>query len=728
MSPRDPGQLLAAGQLAEAAETLQARGEHARAADLLEQVWDFASASWAARAAGDLPRALGNALRARDQVTAGELVEQAVAEGGEALERCAEICEDRGALVFAARLLEARGDLAAATDCHQRAGSWLAAARCHDSLGDARAAITAFQRHLGMLEQDDAPDGAAAAAVPRYELGRLLLRYGRTEEALPLLQQAWKEGGEQTGPRAGRAVVAALARLGYDHGAEVARGLLPPGSPDVRSCLEDPELALVGGEGEGRVLAGRYRLGELLGSGGMGSVYIGTDLLTEQRVAVKIFTAPGGARGRDAYLRFVREARTTGELRHPHIVSLLDFNEEMGFMVLEHMAGGTLARRLTPAMELAACRTTMLQLLSGLTAAHQRGVVHRDIKPSNIFYTSAGAAKLGDFGVAHLQDTGQTQTGAFIGTLAYMSPEQISGAPVSFATDIYALGVTLFLMVTGQLPFRPPDLIGQHMRAPVPRPSQRCPDLPVMVDQVVLRCMAKPPEDRYRSLGELRQAVERFPQESESVSVAGVQQAAKKERPRRATDQRFTVESQVLSDRQLQVLEARDNDLGRPVVLVRLAKTERRQPLLALLGAAASRGGVTLQRVLALDCERGQAVLQSMLPEPCPRPSGRRQALRLCEDLGRALAPLHDQQLAHGAVTGDAVSSLGSWILLDLVAALTAPPGATVEDDVQAVLSLAGLAQADAPGDGAALARWARQQTDLHEQQRRRLIRKSDGT
>ena len=727
MLTRDPEALLTAGKLAEAAEVFLARGEHGRAADLLEQVWDFSGASLAARAAGDLPRALENALRARDQGTARELVEQVVDRGGEDLTRCAEVCRRRGALALAARLHETAGELDQAVQCFQQAGLWLETARCHEAMGDARAAMEALGRHLSSLEGDDNANDAALAATPRYELGRLLMRHGRTEEALPLLQRAFREGGEELASRAGRGVVAALARLGYGHAAGVALALLPGPLPTVEQCQNDPALATaVGDAEEGRVLAGRYRLGDLLGAGGMGSVYMGTDLLTEQHVAVKIFTAPGGTRGRDAFLRFVREARTTGELRHPHIVSLLDFHEEMGFMVLEYMAGGTLAERLRPALDLPTCRSTMLQVLEGLMAAHQRGVVHRDIKPSNIFFTPAGAAKLGDFGVAHLQDTGQTQTGAFIGTLAFMSPEQISGAPVSFATDMYALGVTLYLMITGQLPFSPPDMVSQHLSAPAPRPSLARPDLPVVVDQVVLRCLAKDPEDRFESLEQLRQAIERFPTEVDATAVAGEEPAAAPDRPRRATDSRYTVESEVLNTADLQVLEARDNNLGRPAILVRAANTPARRRVLALLEAAAT-GGMNLQRVLSLDRDKGQAILQAPMGDRAPRPQCRQEALALCRSLGRALGPLHRRDLAHGAVNAEAVTEVAGWTILALVPALAAGQTATPRVDVEAVLKLATLPNVDDVMDGPALEQWAAEQWVLEEveeqgRRRRRLL------
>ena len=152
--------------------------------------------------------------------------------------------------------------------------------------------------------------------------------------------------------------------------------------------------------------------------------------------------------------------RRPGRLRHPNIVALYDAQPASGLFVFELMPGGTLADRLATGGPLtpAAGRRLALDLLAALGAAHERGIVHRDVKPANVFFDAAGNAKLGDFGGAHLVDFGQTQSGGFLGTLAYMSPEQISNAPIGAAADFYALGATLFEALTGRPPFLGPDL------------------------------------------------------------------------------------------------------------------------------------------------------------------------------------------------------------------------------------------------------------------------------
>ncbi len=186
------------------------------------------------------------------------------------------------------------------------------------------------------------------------------------------------------------------------------------------------------------------------------------------------------------------------------------------------MPGGTLAERVGAEGPLSAAhaRRLALDLLAALGAAHERGIVHRDVKPPNVFYDAAGNAKLGDFGAAHLADFGQTQTGGFFGTVAYMAPEQITGGAIGVAADLYALGVTLFQALTGRPPFLGPDLVAQHLGEAPPAASSLRPELSRAHDDALARALAKAPQDRFGSAAEMAAAIAAWPTEAAASVVA----------------------------------------------------------------------------------------------------------------------------------------------------------------------------------------------------------------
>jgi serine/threonine-protein kinase len=317
-------------------------------------------------------------------------------------------------------------------------------------------------------------------------------------------------------------------------------------------------------------------------------------------VALKVLAVgPGGSSPeRLGFGRFLREAEASSRLDHPHIVRLLDRDERAGLLVLEHMPGGTLAAllgregRLDPAR----ARRIGLELLSALAAAHHAGIVHRDVKPANVFFDGAGNAKLADFGAAHLVDFGNTQTGGFIGTLAYLSPEQISGAPIDLRADLYALGVTLFEALIGRLPFLGPDIVGQHLGETPPVPSSLLPALVAAHDQVLLRALAKAPGDRFASAEEMAEAIAAWPQdprpgarpagpaEPAIASAASATPAPREELGRTERGRLYATT---------------DPRVGRPVLVEELDRPldEVGRERLRVLAAA---GGPRVQRVLAL--------------------------------------------------------------------------------------------------------------------------------
>ena len=245
------------------------------------------------------------------------------------------------------------------------------------------------------------------------------------------------------------------------------------------------------------VLAGRYRLDEALG-GTMAEVFLATDLELERRVVVKVL-------GRDAdQARFEREARAVAALGHPNIVQVFDYGEVDGrpYMVLEHLAGGTLEERLANGRPLPDAETRRIahDVATGLAHAHTRGLVHRDLKPANILFDSEDRAKIADFGIAHLENAGTlTEAGTVMGTAAYISPEQGAGDPATPASDVYSFGVILFRMLTGQLPFAANsvvELVRLHQEAPPPSVMDLRPDVPALLESITAAALSKDPADR----------------------------------------------------------------------------------------------------------------------------------------------------------------------------------------------------------------------------------------
>lgn len=255
---------------------------------------------------------------------------------------------------------------------------------------------------------------------------------------------------------------------------------------------------------------GPYHLKRLLGRGGMGEVYEAEHTVKEWTVAVKLLSE---SFSRDPVFRerMKREARTAGRLQEPHVVPIHDYGEIDGQIFLEmRLVEGTdldsVLKRfgpLTPPRAVA----IITQIASALDAAHAAGVMHRDVKPQNILVTSDDFAYLVDFGIASATtDEKLTQLGTAVGTWKYMAPERFSDAEVTYRADIYALACVLFECLTGSPPYRADSagvLVSAHLMDPMPVPSQQRPDIPKTFDAVIARGMAKKPEDRYASAGDL---------------------------------------------------------------------------------------------------------------------------------------------------------------------------------------------------------------------------------
>lgn len=266
-------------------------------------------------------------------------------------------------------------------------------------------------------------------------------------------------------------------------------------------------------------MLGKYRLVEKVGQGGMAQVYRAYQPDLDRYVAVKVLH-PHLLGDDDFVARFRREARAVAALEHPHIVRVYDFDAHRGvaFLVMEHLKGGSLKTLLRDLdcrgelMDLQEVERIVGALADALDHAHRQGLVHRDVKPSNVILTDNDRPVLTDFGIARILEgsTAITESGGTLGTPAYMSPEQCKGETGDGRSDIYALGVLLYQFCTGRVPFdadTPYAVILKHISAPLPSPRSQRPGLPEAVERVILKAMAKEPDDRYQTAGEMGRAL-----------------------------------------------------------------------------------------------------------------------------------------------------------------------------------------------------------------------------
>jgi serine/threonine protein kinase len=271
----------------------------------------------------------------------------------------------------------------------------------------------------------------------------------------------------------------------------------------------------------GEVLDGRYEILAPLAEGGMGAVYRARRILLGDDVAIKVILA--GTEGPAPLERFVRESRACAQLRHPNIVSILDYNADdpqRPFLVMELLSGPSLKDQLvaTGPLTVEELQRIMPPICTALSLAHGRGIVHRDLKPANIVAHDFGGGdrvyKVVDFGVANVrQATDETRlTGShqFIGTVAYASPEQLTGGRIDARSDVYSLGVVIFELITGRLPFEGADpmaVVSAHLSKRAPLPSAVKSGLPPWVDVAVSRSLAKDPDDRWPDIAALGRAL-----------------------------------------------------------------------------------------------------------------------------------------------------------------------------------------------------------------------------
>ena len=469
--------LIRAERLADAATLAESRGDARTAAELYERACLFDRASDAALAAGDVVHAAILAALASDDAR----IERALAQGTSDADRrrAAHELARRGLHAWAARAFESVGEARDAAEAWSTAGRAERAAELWERLGEPANAARELERAIAR--------GGSARDAWALDLGRLLLRHGRHEAAVRALQSI--EVGRPERSMALSELARAFDALGLEvAAADARRELEATGAASGRRDSVAPGASTT--QAAARAF-GRYEIVREVASTATARVLECVDLLDRERIALKIFAGAGlvGV-GRDALARFEREVTILRALDHPSVVPLRAYLPAGPALALAWMPGGTLTEMLTRerlaparAVEIAAA------LLDALSAAHRAGVIHRDVKPGNVLFDGAGAARLSDFGAAHLGDLTATATAGVIGTFAYMSPEQREGRPATIRSDVYAVGAVLREMLTGRRPDEEREL----------EPSATHRDLRPAHDAAIAKLLALDPAERPES-------------------------------------------------------------------------------------------------------------------------------------------------------------------------------------------------------------------------------------
>ncbi|MBM4336208.1 MAG: tetratricopeptide repeat protein [Deltaproteobacteria bacterium] len=487
------------GQEAEAVEHLRKAGEHAAAGDLYRKLGRYGEAGVCYRDADDFPAA-AEAFRAAEQLEPA----------AEAYSRCGKFAEAAESYARAGR-----ADLQA--EMLEKAGDTFTAGKLYAEQGKADGAIRLMQQIPA-----DSPNYGEACSI----LGRMFQEKGMHSLSVKKFTEAT---GSQT---IARNSVDAFYELGRAHerqgdlvGAiEIFERILSFDYhyKDAAACLErckgmvarqSEDLPPLTAPTAPAPATSRYEIVRELGRGGMGVVYLARDSVLEREVAYKVL--PEGLRENpNALKNFLREAKAAAALNHPNIVTVYDAGEsEHGFyMAMERVEGTTLKEILRQRGPVSANAVVYIlrQMASALSYAHGRKVVHRDIKTANTMWTAERHVKIMDFGLAKLMEEVRNATTMISGTPFYMSPEQTLGRDVDHRTDIYSLGVTIFELATGELPFQKGNVPYHHVHTPPPDPRDVKADIPVGLSQIILRCLKKAPAERYQTAKELIEDLDRL--------------------------------------------------------------------------------------------------------------------------------------------------------------------------------------------------------------------------
>jgi serine/threonine-protein kinase len=509
------------GDLSRAADELERAGQSAAAsklrADLLRARGDVAGASRALETAGDLHGAAE--LRAATDDRAGAA----------ALFEAAEDFDKAGDAYRAA------GDFASASRAYERAGSLDDAIACCKQADDAERLLSLYEKNSSYFEAGELAAGLKQVARAIHNLGQvdaadpnytsacrrlieLHIERGHLPNALARLDALLDAQGDSESAAALRAVKAELLeKLGrFDEALEVWEAI-DARAPKFHDAAERaaalrakkqaaPEPAAPTGAAAADPVESRYEIQEELGRGAMGVVYKARDKHLGRIVALKRLTE--NLRGHPTAIAFFeREARAAAALNHPNIVTVYDAGNEAGhyFITMEFLQGTTLDTilRARGAMAAPVAAAIGMQVCAGLQYAHAARIIHRDVKTANLFYTRERIVKIMDFGLAKMVE--EVRKGATVigGTPFYMAPEQAAGENVDHRADLYALGVTLFELLTKTVPFRAGDVTFHHRNTPAPDPRERVPAIPAPMADLVMKLMQKSPDARCQSAAEV---------------------------------------------------------------------------------------------------------------------------------------------------------------------------------------------------------------------------------
>ncbi len=511
-----------------AAELYQRAGDAPRAAEALRRIGEEESAAQILgeyhRDRGDQEEAARLLVQARDYAAAGDLYRLL-----EDYKMAGECYEQQGDAPQAGEMFRLAGDHGAALACFERMGQFEEAAECAAQLGDsAREAallaqdgqlLRAAEIHLREGRQDEAM--AALKEVPPGEdqraasglLGRLFAQRGKFDLAARKLRHAVGEDEVATGNVGLHYVLArSLEAQGELQEAVEAYERIETfdaAHRDVEgrlSTLRTQLRELPTGEPADPNRPPRYEIEGELGRGGMGIVYAARDTVLDRKVALKML--PDALRDNpEALKNFLREAKSAARLNHPNIVTVYDAGEQAGafYIAMEYVDGTTLKEivQRRGVVSPAGVFHVLLQMCEALDFAHQQKVVHRDVKTANTMWTKDRKAKIMDFGLAKVVEEVRNHTTLVSGTPYYMSPEQTLGKNVDHRTDLYSLGVSVFEMATGRLPFKEGNVPYHHVHTPPPNPLEVNPKLPKLLAQIIFKCMQKDPAARFQTAGEI---------------------------------------------------------------------------------------------------------------------------------------------------------------------------------------------------------------------------------